>query len=109
MRRSKVTGYTCQQSLVVKVNEVNNTKLAAVIDSAVAAGGNDLQARAVGAPPRFSPCLRLPLALALVPWLPAVLAAPRPACCTPQAWRFPNPSRLLLALPQPMRCRCPRW
>ncbi|PSC71736.1 26 kDa periplasmic immunogenic [Micractinium conductrix] len=52
----KVTGYTCQQSLVVKVNEVNNTKLAAVIDSAVAAGGNDLQVSQVVM--ELSPALR---------------------------------------------------
>ncbi|KAL4420642.1 hypothetical protein ABPG75_010298 [Micractinium tetrahymenae] len=39
----KITGYTCSQSLVVKIDGVNNTSLAAVIDAAVSAGGNDLQ------------------------------------------------------------------
>ncbi|KAL4451430.1 hypothetical protein ABPG77_009502 [Micractinium sp. CCAP 211/92] len=39
----KISGYTCQQSLVVKIDDVNNTILAAVIDAAVTSGGNDLQ------------------------------------------------------------------
>jgi len=38
-----ISGYTCSQSLVVKIDDVNNTSLAAVIDQAVTAGGNDLQ------------------------------------------------------------------
>lgn len=39
----KITGYTCSQSLVVKIDGVNNINLAAVIDAAVSSGGNDLQ------------------------------------------------------------------
>jgi len=39
----RTNGYTCSQSMVVKIDGVNNTSLGAVIDAATSSGGNDLQ------------------------------------------------------------------